>query len=89
MKQLHVRVTRKHIENGCVLSQSFCPIALAVREKGYKRVTVNGSEIKTGRTGHGGKTYKLPPIAEKFVRLFDYGSPVKPITFKANVQKAY
>ena len=82
-KAINVRVTQKHIDEGCGGNLHFCPIAKAVRDAGFERVSVDGYIISIGQYGHGREEYKLPRIAKNFVVNFDNGDKVKPFTFTA------
>lgn len=87
MDVLKVSVTKSNIQKGVCHSTSLCPIARAVRGKGFKRVNVNGLDIQIGREGHGMKIYELPRKAQRFVMNFDDGLKVNPITFVAKSVK--
>ena len=79
---MRVNVTRADINKGCPESVHFCPIARAVRRKGYKRVSV-GNTICIGQYGHGLREFDLPYTAMNFVDNFDAGEVVKPFSFTA------
>lgn len=77
-KMIKVKVTKQHIKNGKQDNVHFCPIALAVRALGYKRVTVDSDNIITRNA-----CFSMPYEASDFVFDFDEFRPVKPFTFIA------
>ena len=80
---MRVNVKKCDIERGVPESASLCPIARAVRRKGYERVVVGYDYFRVGRLGHGGKEFMLPITAFDFVCDFDYGKKVTPFSFDA------
>jgi len=77
METLQIRVTRDDIRKGIPENVHMCPIARAVRRAGRERVTVD--DCIATRT----KNFELPDVAQRFMRSFDWGRPVKPFTFTA------
>lgn len=77
-KKLKIRVLARHIEHGKRGSES-CPIALALRENGFKRAWVSSdSWSKTSN----GQERSLPKEAHKFINGYDSGKKVLPFTFE-------
>lgn len=77
MKQIKVRVTRKHIKGGVQKNCARCPIALALRD-----VFPEGSVSVSKVDGTVGEThFSLSARAQKFIAAFDSGRKVKPATF--------
>lgn len=79
-KYVTVKVTRKHIAAGKPSHACECPIALALKDKGFSSVEVwrHGwyPEPSTGGCA------MLSKKALDFVDLFDNERPVKPATFR-------
>lgn len=83
---MNLHVSRECINAGDPLSETGCPIALAIIKvlKDDPRV----DEIRTVAVGAGvaeveyvvKRTVKLPKVAQKFITDFDNGRPVKPLT---------
>jgi hypothetical protein len=69
-KVVKVNVTKKYITQGEPSDGSHCPIALALRAKGYDDVMVDS---ETAEVFKGDKYYiaNLPAVAKKFVEKFD------------------
>jgi hypothetical protein len=60
----------------------FCPIALALRERGYYATVFHRTAIV--RKLAGGETvgcYKLPPVAQNFINKYDKSDKADPISF--------
>lgn len=72
-KTLTIKVTQKHILDGKPGSSTFCPVALAVKDMGYKFVSV-------GPVGVGADKVWYHPTKKlcRFVNRFDAGKTVKP-----------
>jgi hypothetical protein len=80
---LKVKVTQKHINNGKPRKAAFCPIALALKESGYKGVDVGDIiNVKFGKF----KPVYYNKRAEEFVSKFDDYQTVKPFEFEAELQ---
>lgn len=74
--KLRVAVTRRHIANGTRHSLSNCPIARALREMfPGKEITAWRSQVDVGET-----VYKPSRVAQAFMRRFDNGQYVPPLT---------
>lgn len=71
-----IKVTKKHINNGEMGSPWLCPIADALME------TIQSNNVcVASRITIDNNDYKLPRSAERFIRRFDEGKPVKPFNF--------
>lgn len=77
-EQITVRVTRDDIRKGVKDNSVLCPIATALRRKGYERIKVHTYQAQIGR---GKVRYELPEEATRFIDNFDEGVPVKPSVF--------
>lgn len=89
---INVNVLQKHITNGVGSEPSSCAIAMALRSKGYKNVSVSQSGI-TFETAKGNErqVVKVPAVAQRFINRFDnakrtFASPkliqrLKPFSF--------
>ena len=73
---IKINVTQKDINSGVVDSGKKCPIARALKRKGFEQVFV---DTKTCLAD--GMEYGLPIEARNFIGQFDYGRPVKPFSF--------
>lgn len=74
---IRVRVLRRHIEKGRRSSWTMCPVALALRERrGFSHAKVFEKEVENGAS-----RLSVPADAERFIKRFDSGKPVKPATF--------
>jgi hypothetical protein len=73
-----VRVMRKHIKAGKRRSPSFCPVALALRDAGFTKVSVDCTiEVKQLQY-----VQVTPKTVLAFIRNFDTGRLVKPFSFR-------
>ena len=83
---LHVQVTSEHIKNGKKSTLISCPIALAVKQLGYKEVFVTpfGMACIDPSTDSTLRV-ELPEVARKFIRSFDADQDVTPIEFYLQV----
>lgn len=84
MNSLHV--SQKNINNGVKGSASYCPIADSLKEQGYEHPSVWGGKVvyvERRPNGHSvRRRFGLPRSAMKFIRDFDLGKEVEPISFK-------
>lgn len=84
---MKIKVTRKLINKsikklgGKYCNDEYCPIALAIKEKTHKKVSVENSYAYIGKRWEN-KEYKLPNQAKKFIRDFDKDKKVKPFSFE-------
>ena len=81
-KRLLIKVGQKHIDDGIPLSCSVCPIALAIDETTGKFATVGNSLCSISEQDIDTMmNIELPRSAQRFIRRFDNGQPVKPFNF--------
>ncbi len=81
-KKMTVRVTKKDIKYGRQEDTQSCAIALALKDKGFTKVNVNGDTVCVAKKGKVG-VYNVPARANTFIDNFDYDKKaVKPRTFK-------
>ena len=86
MKTITVRVLRRHITKGVRRDGRKCPIALALKERGCRDVTVYyGSSFCWG----GRRRYlsELPNRVDTFIDRFDSGFPVRPFKFRLKFKR--
>ena len=95
-----VNVTAQNIAKGTPGDPYYCPIALALRAKGYKDAVVGSDGINvTTRSGRQ-REYTVPARAVKFIKSFDRRSTsrtysngrkapaLKPFSFVAKLEAA-
>jgi hypothetical protein len=78
MKTYKIEVKERDIKRGKVMEPCLCPVALALKRKFKKHVTVG--YIFTSVLGLTSGT-ELPERAKTFIAKFDNGKPVKPFSF--------
>lgn len=85
---MKVTVTQEHINDGERYSPHSCPIALALGDNvsWINRVSVGPSSFSIQHV-FSEERYFLPKEAMLFVKQFDSGKTVEPITFEA--ERAY
>jgi hypothetical protein len=77
-----VKVTENHIKKGVRKKADRCPIALALKDKGFWDVSVNGLLV-SAVTPSGKIVKKVTSLPmDNFIHNFDSGNPVKPISFR-------
>lgn len=84
MPALTVTVTAADIARGERNDDALCPIARAIRHRvgSRSRISVTNETAYVRLCGHDtGHRYLLPPIAAQFIKVFDHGGDVLPITF--------
>jgi hypothetical protein len=74
-----IEVKESHIKNGKPRSYSSCPIALSLKEYGYKAVGVDDDCAEVD-----GYSVELPTRATRFIHKFDNNRPVKAFKFWLN-----
>ena len=80
---MKISVKAKHIKAGKVGRTTCCPIALALRERGFV-CAVSRSKIIVKGTGPKG-IHDSPCSVDKFIARFDTHRPVKPFTFEIDL----
>lgn len=73
---IYVRVTEQNIRDGERNSCSWCPLALALMDKGFKAVKVS-SLVKVS-LGMDSRRYRLSKNAGDFIHRFDLGTGATP-----------
>lgn len=73
---MKIRVMRRHIKEGIRTSRFKCPIALAFNEE-----TGGVADVHRHTLWDVSDFYDLPRSAQRFIRSFDQGKPVKPFSF--------
>ncbi len=79
---MKIDLTQDEIDRGNPRSYTTCPVALAMRrclKLGTPGILVG---IRPGIIGLADGGYEMPKEVADFVRAFDAGKPVKPITFE-------
>lgn len=88
-KNMTVRVTKKDIKYGRMGEAESCAIALALKDKGFKRVEVGDCSIFVEKGGKGGE-YITSDAASTFIERFDDDKNlVKPSSFKFKLHRKY
>lgn len=78
--KITIDVTQEHIDYGEAGNSESCPIALMLKEQGYKDVSV-GDECMFQYEGIEWWA-PLPNIAINFIKEFDDGNKVEPFSFE-------
>lgn len=74
-----ITVTQEDIDDGCPCDSSLCPVALAMRRRLKDNyIFVDKMVVEIGS----GNFYALPEKVKCFIRDFDQGLPVEPISFR-------
>lgn len=84
--KLKINVTQQNIIKGRKYTSKSCPIALAFKEAGIKKVEVKNLQFLL-RKSEDSIMYDLPRMARKFIRAFDEGRPVKPFSFNVKIDQ--
>lgn len=79
---LAVVVSKNHIKEGLPKSPYACPIALALREQGYKHSDIAVSSINLYVKPH---FYTLPSEAVSFIHYFDKNQNGEPFEFEIDL----
>ena len=80
---MKIQVTRKHIKAGKMGRMTLCPIALALKERGFENVKITTETVEVD-----GAELTLSPSEAKFVDDFDSGKPVKPFVLHLRFAQA-
>lgn len=89
MKPTKVKVTAEHIKKGLKEDPCNCPIALALKDAGYKEVLVRGSEIEFDSTNGYAICIAAGTRIDLFIDDFDSGTKVKPMTISMPIPPNY
>lgn len=79
---MQVTITQEHINNGVKNSATSCPIALALKDTGWRRPYVWSIDCYDRGPEPYMTKYLLSLKAQRFVENFDTGKPVQPATFR-------
>jgi len=79
---MKVRITQDDIDNGEQKDVNECPIALALKRRNYKNVQVANTVLLIENNEEEMTGCSLPENAIEFIKLFDKGKPVKPLTIE-------
>lgn len=85
---LFLRVSKKNIKQGLRFSEDYCPVALALRRRGYQNVRVGLGAIHLGDIG---KKHLINTNGKikRFITEFDLGRNVKPFWTILRMRKMY
>lgn len=83
---MKLKIKQEHINKGSPRLSDSCPIALALKDRGYIHVYV-GNKFVFVNTKSGQLRYDLGKDAYQFVRNFDYGRKVEPQTIELTGRK--
>ena len=87
LKKITITVTKGDIKRGVPSEGNFCPIAYAMQRKFSLKsadIEVADAEIWV-RLSRYMLSYIMPLTAQKFIKAFDGGKPVKPFSFVAKL----
>ena len=73
---MRIVVEQRHIDKGTRRAPASCPVALALKEAGYNRVSVGRQTV-----GIGNDAYFASSRMQLWTRTFDDGKPVTPKAF--------
>lgn len=79
---IKVSVTQKHIDEGVKSDNKTCPIALALKELGFKNPSVGCDSALIEKT-----VYRLPIDAENFIDKLDFFGKKSVAPFKFELRK--
>ena len=82
---MKIEITQNDIDTGNPRQSLMCPISIATkRARGIltDRVIVGTRHIAVFHNHRSKEIYSLPPEAQAFIRAFDEGETVEPITFE-------
>jgi len=85
IKRVKVTVTKKNCLFGIPQNISGCPIALALKKKGFKNIAVDEDQILVSKKGEY-FTSKVVKAARRFIERFDEGLSVKPFSFNLTLK---
>jgi len=81
-----IAVSKNDIDTGVRFSSLYCPIANSLKRKNIIS-TIYSGHFNIFRGKYLNTNYILPPKLREFIRRFDAGSPVKPITVRFKLKK--
>ena len=74
---MKIQITQNHIKRGKKGRVTLCPIALALKERGFEKVRVRAEAVEID-----GAKFSLSPNEMRFIKRFDNGEPVEPFVFR-------
>lgn len=74
---MKINVTQRDIEKGLREDPNSCPVARAIKRRGFEDVSVKTQVIWIGC-----RKYNPPEIVEDFIERFDKGDTVQPFKFE-------
>ena len=88
MRKVKIKVKQKHIDDGMRKSNSYCPIAMALKDRGYSNINVDQRSMifETSRSRWYGY---LPLVARCFINNFDKKGDGKPFEFEAKITTCF
>jgi hypothetical protein len=85
-KTIVLNITKTGIRRGKRKSATLCPVARAIRRRGFRSVTAcRGSAYAVTRAGQEVQ-FKLPPVINKFISTFDHKGRTNVLPFSATVR---
>lgn len=86
-RKIRLAVNQNSIDLGQPGHHHYCPLAHALRKRGFTRITVD-IELANFRIGRNGRRVfaRLPQKAQQFVKDFDNGRTVTPCTLALTIQ---
>ena len=81
---MKITVERRHIWNGRKDDPKYCPVATAMREILKRDLEINGDTCFTEDR----KRIDLPNSAKEWIKGFDEGKQMEPITFSVRIGRA-
>jgi hypothetical protein len=76
-----VHVTKKHIKKGKRKAIASCPVALALREVGYRRATVASYVLLDGKDSCADRLFRPSIRVARLINRFDDGKQIEPFSF--------
>jgi hypothetical protein len=78
---MKLKIKREHINKGVRKSMTKCPIAIALRERTHRPVSVWGNEIDVAYCNVD-TVYSMNSAVSDFINKFDRGVTVRPTTLE-------
>ena len=80
---MRIKVEQKHIDKGVPMGQDSCPVALALKDKGFRdiRVMSFGTYVNSGYDDE--RFWFHSAETSEFISNFDNKRPVRPFGFEA------
>lgn len=84
MNEITVNVTQENINNGTKQNGEYCPIALALKDMGYRSPSVGYDDISFLYGENSCEDWQCsytPRVVDHFIEAFDSGLEVEPFSF--------